>query len=249
MHKILAPQISVRSISKYYRPGQVTFTAVDNVSLDVTQGEFLAITGRSGVGKSTLLSLIGGLVRPSSGMICVDGIDLNSLGDPALSALRAQKIGFVFQFASLLPTLTVLENVQLPSLFANRSTNAKRALDLLQMVGLSDKARNYPSQLSGGQQRRVAVARALMNQPAVLLADEPTGDLDVATEADVLELFRSLNTQGMTILLVTHNPELASYGNRNFRMEQGRLFEVKLPKPRKELKRWEPGAVLATSYC
>ncbi len=249
MHKALKPQIGVRSISKYYRQGQVTFTAVDNINLDVMQGEFLVITGRSGAGKSTLLSLMGGLVRPSSGMIYVDGVDIKSLDDSDLSAMHAQKIGFVFQFASLFPTLTVLENVQLPSLFASKPVDANRARDLLQMVGLSGQARSYPSQLSGGQQRRVAVARALMNQPEILLADEPTGDLDVATEIEVLELFRSLNAQGMTILLVTHNPDLAMYGNRSCTMEQGRLIENKIrTMPPKELKHWETGIVFASSY-
>jgi ABC-type lipoprotein export system ATPase subunit len=173
----------------------------------------------------------------------VDGVDLLSLDDAALSMLRARKIGFIFQFASLLPTLTVLENVRLPGLFAGEPANSKRASELAQMVGLGDKLHNYPPQLSGGQRRRVAVARALINQPAILLADEPTGDLDVDTEAEILELFRAFNARGMTIVLVTHNPNLASFGNRRFQMERGRLIESRS----QELTQCGSGRVLASS--
>ena len=225
-------QIELRGISKTYRQGDTTLAAVTDVNLDVAAGDFLIITGRSGAGKSTLLSLIGKLAQPSAGMICVDGVDLLSLNDAALSTLRAEKLGFIFQFASLLPTLTVLENVRLPRLFAEKlpfnsmtQSDCERAIELLQMVGLGDKLNCYPPQLSGGQRRRVAIARALINRPAILLADEPTGDLDVDTEAEILELFRSLNRQGTTILLVTHNPNLAAVGNRLFQMERGRLIE------------------------
>ena len=225
-------QIELRGISKTYRQGDTTLAAVTDVNLDVAAGDFLIITGRSGAGKSTLLSLIGKLAQPSAGTICVDGVDLLSLNDAALSTLRAEKLGFIFQFASLLPTLTVLENVRLPRLFAEKlpfnsmtQSDCERAIELLQMVGLGDKLNCYPPQLSGGQRRRVAIARALINRPAILLADEPTGDLDVDTEAEILELFRSLNRQGTTILLVTHNPNLAAVGNRLFQMERGRLIE------------------------
>lgn len=219
------PQISLRRVTKTYRQGESNIVAVDKVDLDVAAGDFAIVTGRSGSGKTTLLSLIGRLTQPSAGTICIDEVNLLSLDDTALSNLRARKIGFIFQFASLLPTLTVLENVRLPSLFSGTTANSGRASELLQMVGLGDKLNNYPPQLSGGQRRRVAVARALINHPAILLADEPTGDLDVDTEAEILELFRSLNRQGTTILLVTHNPNLASVGNRLFQMEHGRLIE------------------------
>jgi ABC-type lipoprotein export system ATPase subunit len=224
--------INLRGVTKSYRQGDCDVVAVDNVNVDVAAGDFAMIAGRSGSGKTTLLSLIGGLTHPSAGTICVDGMNLLALDDQALSNLRARKIGFIFQFASLLPTLTVLENVRLPRLFADEPANSKRAIakhpvgiELLQMVGLDDKANAYPAQLSGGQRRRVAIARALTNHPAILLADEPTGDLDVDTESEILELFRALNRQGTTVLLVTHNPMLATIGNRFFQMERGRLVE------------------------
>lgn len=236
-------QIELRGISKTFRQGDTTLTAVADVNLDVAAGDFLIITGRSGAGKSSLLSLIGRLATPSAGTICIDGVDLLSLNDAALSTLRAQELGFIFQFASLLPTLTVLENVRLPRLFAGEQSDSQRAVELLQMVGLGDKLHNYPPQLSGGQRRRVAIARALINHPAILLADEPTGDLDVDTEAEILDMFRSFNRQGTTILLVTHNPNLAAVGNRLFHMERGRLIESR----REGLKECGAGRVLASS--
>jgi putative ABC transport system ATP-binding protein len=218
-------QISLRGLTKSYRQGETQVNAVDHVDLQVFTGDFIIITGRSGIGKTTLLSLIGRLTEPTAGDILIDGVDLNSLDDGALSNLRARKIGFVFQFASLIPTLSVLENISLPSLFAGQPVDEKRTIELARMVGLGDKLKNYPTQLSGGQRRRVAIARALVNRPEILLADEPTGDLDVDTEREILDLFRSLNTRGMTIMLVTHNPNLIAYGNRAFRMEQGKLIQ------------------------
>jgi len=155
-------QINLRQVSKSYRQGESTVIAVDQVNLEVAAGDFLVVTGRSGSGKTTLLSLIGWLTQPSAGTICIEGVNLASLDDEAVSNLRAHKIGFVFQFASLLPALTVLENVCLPRLFAGEPADAKRATELLQMVGLGDRLNNYPAQLSGGQRRRVAVARAIL---------------------------------------------------------------------------------------
>ena len=218
-------QISLHELTKSYRQGDTQVNAVDHVDLQVFAGDFIIITGRSGIGKTTLLSLIGRLSEPTSGEIFVDGIDLKALDDTALSNLRARKIGFVFQFASLIPTLTVLENICLPNLFAGKPIDEKQTTELAQMVGLGDRLKNYPTQLSGGQRRRVAIARALINRPEILLADEPTGDLDVDTEREILDLFRSLNQQGMTIILVTHSPNLIGYGNRALRMEQGKLVE------------------------
>jgi ABC-type lipoprotein export system ATPase subunit len=220
------PQISVQGACKYYLQGREQIAAVDDVNLTIQRGEFICIIGRSGAGKTTLLSLIGGLSNLSRGAIRIEGADLATLGDGGCAALRAQKMGFVFQFASLIPTLTVLDNVRLPSLFVGQVTTPARALELIEWVGLADKAEAYPAQLSGGQQRRVAIARALINRPAILLADEPTGDLDVDTEAAVLALFHKLNQQGTTILLVTHNRQLVANGCRLCQMERGRLSEL-----------------------
>ncbi len=218
-------QINLRALTKAYRQGDAQVNAVDQVDLQVFAGDFIIITGRSGIGKTTLLSLIGRLTEPTTGEIFIDGVNLKSLDDAALSDFRARKIGFVFQFASLIPTLSVLENIALPSLFAGQAVDEKRTIELARMVGLGDRLKNYPRQLSGGQRRRVAIARALVNHPEILLADEPTGDLDVETEREILDLFRALNRQGMTVILVTHNPNLIAYGNRACRMEQGKLMQ------------------------
>ena len=220
------PQIRLQSVSKFYRQGEVTVPVVQNVDLEIHKQTSVVITGRSGAGKTTLLSLLGGLTRPSSGAICINGLDLAAMDDAALSALRAQTIGFVFQFASLLPTLTAEQNVLLASTFTSSQPDPNRARELLGLVGLGDKVNSYPAQLSGGQQRRVSIARALMNRPAILLADEPTGDLDVDTEAEILQVLRTINADGMTIVLVTHNPNLTGFGHRYLRMERGQLIET-----------------------
>ncbi len=225
-------------LSKHYCQGAETVRAVDEVALQVTAGDFLIITGRSGSGKTTLLSLIGGLTIPTAGAVAVFGQSLAELDDAAISALRAENIGFVFQFASLIPTLTALDNVRLPGLFAKHPLSPAEAARLLSWVGLADKLGSYPAQLSGGQQTRVAVARALANRPDLLLADEPTGNLDVVTEQEILTLFREINlNDGTTIVLVTHNPELARYGNRHLIMESGRLSEVQQCSPMEVLAR------------
>lgn len=222
-----SPVIELESVSKHYRQGGDIMRAVEAVTLHVLAGDFLTITGRSGSGKTTLLSLIGGLTLPTAGNIRVFSQSLADLDDAAISALRAKRIGFVFQFASLLPTLTALDNVRLPGLFAARPVSEAEAARLLAWVGLGDKLSRYPSQLSGGQRVRVALARALANRPELLLADEPTSNLDVETEQEIMALFQELNQkQGATILLVTHNPELACFGQRQLRMEGGRLSEV-----------------------
>ncbi len=220
------PQIRLQSVSKFYRQGESDVPVVQNADLAVHKGTSVVITGRSGAGKTTLLSLIGGLTRPSTGKVCIDGADLATMDDAALSVLRAQTIGFVFQFASLMPTLTAEQNVMLASTFTNARPDPNRARDLLGLVGLGDKVNNYPAHLSGGQQRRVSIARALMNRPAILLADEPTGDLDVDTEAEILQLLRTINADSTTIILVTHNPNLTGFGHRYLRMERGQLAEM-----------------------
>jgi ABC-type lipoprotein export system ATPase subunit len=222
-----SPVIYLENVSKHFRQGGALVRAVDEVSLEIFSGDFLVLTGRSGSGKTTLLSLIGGLTTPTAGRVHLFGRDLARLDDATLSALRAERLGFVFQFASLLPTLTALDNVRLPGLFASRPVTTATTLELLGWVGLADKAHCYPSALSGGQLARVALARALANRPALLLADEPTGNLDVDTEREIFSLLHELNrAHGVTILLVTHNPELACYGNRRLRMDSGRLEEL-----------------------
>ncbi|MFZ5908475.1 MAG: ABC transporter ATP-binding protein [Chloroflexota bacterium] len=226
-NKPVSPVIAFEKVSKHYRQGNETFRAVDEVTLQVFPGDFASITGRSGSGKTTLLSLIGGLTLPTAGHIEIFGQPLEALDDVTLSTLRARRIGFVFQFASLIPTLTALDNVRLPGLFSSAQVNPKDAAALLDWVGLSGKLNSFPAELSGGQQTRVALARALSNHPDLLLADEPTGNLDVETEGEILALLRELNRQrGMTILLVTHNPELARHGTRHLVMSNGRLAEV-----------------------
>ena len=222
----MKPIICLENVCKYYRQGTEIVRAVDDVSLQVLPGDFASITGRSGSGKTTLLSLIGGLTTPSQGEVEIFGEAISSLDDEALSSLRANRIGFVFQFASLIPTLTALDNVRLPGLFGAKPVSPKDATDLLAWVGLSDKLYNFPAELSGGQQTRVALARALTNHPSLLLADEPTGNLDVDTEAEILTLLRDLNRdREMTIVLVTHNPELAQHGTRHLVMQSGKLTE------------------------
>jgi len=217
--------IELVDVSKRYSSGDQTVDALSGFSDHIEPGEFVVITGRSGAGKSTLLSLVGGLIRPDSGRVLVQGKDLWALNDAQRSLLRCETIGFVFQFASLIPTLTVLENVMLPTAFlpGGDGKGHERALHLLERVALKEQAVRLPWQLSGGQQKRVAVARALLNQPAVLLADEPTADLDEATEGEIVELFAGLNRQGTTILLATHNTDLAARASRHLVLTGGRV--------------------------
>jgi ABC-type lipoprotein export system ATPase subunit len=222
------PQIELTDVSKMYEIGGEEIRAVDNVSLKIEKGEFLSIVGHSGSGKTTLLSIIGGAAKPSSGTVLFDGSDICSLDDTELSRYRNEKIGFMFQFASLLPVLTARENVLLPALFRrNGGPDAKKADEYLNLVGLSDKIHAFPSQLSGGQQRRVAIARALMNGSELLLADEPTGDLDEETEAEIMKLFRKINEeQKITFLFITHNLYLARNAQRQLRMTHGVIHEL-----------------------
>ena len=220
--------ITLVEINKDYPLGKGSLvTAVRGVNLEINQGEFVIIVGRSGSGKTTLLNLSAGLTRPTSGRVMLDGTDLWSLTDKQQSYLRSQNIGFIFQFPSLLPTLTVHENVVLPTVFGTRLDShqiSDRAKELLQKVGLEDKLAAYPRQLSAGQQQRVVIARALMNQPEVLLADEPTSNLDERTELEIMDLFRDLHlSMGITIVMVTHTRQLVSYGTRAVEMAEGRL--------------------------
>jgi ABC-type lipoprotein export system ATPase subunit len=226
--------ISIQNVSKTYVVSkELKVPAVHNVSLEVGQGEFVVITGRSGSGKTTLLNLVAGLTRPTSGKVLLDGIEVWSLPDKEQSLLRNQRVGFVFQFASLLPTLTSLENVMLPPMFGESQEKEhvkERAAHLLEQVGLSDKLQSFPRQLSGGQQQRVVIARALMNEPELLLADEPTSDLDEMTEHEIMDLFRNIHAEtGVTVLLVTHSAELGRYGTRSIQMAGGEIVPSGTP--------------------
>lgn len=221
--------ITMQNVSKTYSISKGrTVRAVRNASLDVSRGEFLVITGRSGSGKTTLLNLVAGLTRPTSGQVLLDGIEVWSLPDDEQSWLRNRSIGFVFQFPSLLPSLTALENVMLPTLFGQVRKDAQVrawASYLLEQVGLADKLQSFPRQLSGGQQQRVVIARALMNEPQLLLADEPTSDLDELTEHEIMALFREIHTEtGVTVLLVTHSAELGRFGTRSIQMASGEIL-------------------------
>jgi putative ABC transport system ATP-binding protein len=216
--------IAVRNLVMRVRSGTRTLTILDDVSLDVPAGEFLAVTGPSGSGKSTLLGLIAGLDRPTSGSVAVNGVDLTRLGEDALARFRRPTIGYLFQSFHLIPTLTATENVAVPMDLDGVRDAADRARALLDAVGLGDRRDHYPAQLSGGEQQRVALARAISLQPTLLLADEPTGNLDSATGAQIIDLLLALRRQaGSTLVLVTHDPALASHADRVIELHDGRI--------------------------
>jgi ABC-type lipoprotein export system ATPase subunit len=217
------------NVGKTYATERGPFVAVRGIDLDIARGEFAAIVGRSGSGKSSLMAMIGGLSRPSDGSVRIDGVDIWSLADDDLTDFRSRQIGFVFQFASLLPTLRIIDNVALPALLGRR-TDADadaaygRAADLLARLGLAAQLDAYPAELSSGQQRRAAIARALINEPSLLLADEPTSDLDEQTEAEIMAEFRDLNRDArMTFIMVTHNLRLAEQADRVLHIADGAL--------------------------
>lgn len=223
--------IEVKDIWKIYEVGDQKIEALRSVHLDVEKGSFISIVGHSGSGKTTLLSIIGGLTKPTRGAVSIGGIDVWSLNDRDLSALRNEKIGFIFQFASLIPTLRVIDNVSLPIIFEKRmkGKDGKKvyeyAKELLSALGLSHKLQSFPSELSGGQQRRVSIARAFINKPSIIVADEPTGDLDTQNESDVMEFFSKINEQEhTTFLLVTHNLDLAGMTDKVYHMKDGALL-------------------------
>jgi len=221
------PVLRTQGLEKQYGKGEGLVRAVDSVVLEVAAGETLAVMGPSGCGKSTLLHLLGGLERPSAGAVWLVGRRIDQLSEKALARLRRHTIGFVFQAFHLLDELTALENVELPALLAGRSPRAarSRAEDLLEQVGLTDRARHLPSALSGGQLQRVAIARALSNEPLVILADEPTGNLDSASTLDVLRLLDSLRAAGQTLLIVTHDSRIAATADRLISMRDGAFVE------------------------
>lgn len=219
--------IELKNASKKYRQGAREVHALRNVSLSIRSGEFLSIMGPSGSGKSTLLNLIGGLDQPTSGEIFIDNKPLHGISDDELTLIRRRRIGFIFQFFNLLPILTAVENVSLPLLIEGMplSSVRPRAEALLQKVGLGERIEHRPEQLSGGEMQRVSIARALITDPAVLLADEPTGNLDSHTSEDIFLLLKSLNEQGQTIVMVTHDPKAAAYGTRIITLKDGALSE------------------------
>lgn len=223
----MAPVVQIKDLQRVYDSGEVKVHALRGVSLELQRGEFLAIMGASGSGKSTLMNTLGCLDRPTSGSYLLDGVDVLKLDRNALADLRNEKLGFVFQGFNLLARTTALENVELPMLYGKHRGTTKqlrdRALHVLEIVGLANRADHFPSQLSGGQQQRVAIARALVNQPQVLLADEPTGNLDSRTSVEVMGVFQKLNHQGITIVMVTHELDIARFCKRNVIMRDGRI--------------------------
>jgi putative ABC transport system ATP-binding protein len=222
--------ISVRNLVKTYHIGEIAVHALRGVSLEVQAGEFVTVVGPSGSGKSTLMHILGCLDRPTSGEYFLDGKDVSQLNDDELSGIRNKQIGFVFQGFNLLSCTSAMENVELPLLYCGVSISAaerrRRALEALAAVGLADRADHHPNQLSGGQQQRVAIARALLTRPSILMADEPTGNLDSRTSLEVMEIFQSLKEQhGLTIVLITHEQQVAEYGSRIVTIKDGNIGE------------------------
>jgi putative ABC transport system ATP-binding protein len=218
------PVIAIRGLTKIYRMGDMEVQALRGVDLDIWPGEMVAIMGPSGSGKSTLMNMLGCLDVPTAGVYQLDGVDVSKLNDDQLAEIRSRKIGFVFQSFNLLPRTSALANVELPLLYSNMAGRLRRqrAEAVLGLVGLGDRLHHKPNELSGGQQQRVAIARALSNRPAMILADEPTGNLDTKTSAEIMALFQQLNReQGMTIIFVTHNPETAEYCQRVIAIRDG----------------------------
>jgi putative ABC transport system ATP-binding protein len=219
--------VELRNVRKIYHLGGEEIRALDGISLDIDPGEFISIIGPSGSGKSTLMHILGCLDSPSEGTIQLDGTMIHNASPRQLAHIRNQKIGFVFQFFNLLPKLNVLQNVELPMIYGGVSTKDRqqRAMEALKLVGLENRSKHRPSQLSGGQQQRVAIARALVNNPRIIFADEPTGNLDSHTGEAILALFRKLSTEGRTIILVTHDPEIAAVTPRRIEIRDGKVSE------------------------
>lgn len=221
--------IVIKDLWKVYDVGGQRIEALRSANLEIEKGSFISIVGHSGSGKTTLLSIIGGLTEPSKGTVYIDNTDIWKLSDSSLSAVRNERFGFIFQFASLIPTLRTIDNVALPVIFrkhGNRKEIYSYAEEILSAMGMSDKMNSFPSELSGGQQRRVAIARAFINKPSIIIADEPTGDLDTETESEVMDFFSDANEkEQITFLLVTHNLELAAMTDKVYKMKDGVLSE------------------------
>jgi putative ABC transport system ATP-binding protein len=217
--------IRVEEIHKYYELGETRVHALRGVSVEIRRGEFVAVMGASGSGKSTFMNILGCLDKPTSGRYLLEGTDVSQHDKRALALIRNQKIGFVFQGFNLLARTTALENAELPTLYTkiDKAERLKRATEALALVGLTDRAEHYPSQMSGGQQQRVAVARALVNRPSILLADEPTGNLDSRTSVEIMEVFQDLNDRGLTLVMVTHELDVAQFAKRVIVFRDGKI--------------------------
>jgi putative ABC transport system ATP-binding protein len=224
--------ISMKSLSKRFDDEAGVLDALKNINIEIVSGDFVAIMGPSGSGKSTLMNIIGLLDKATSGVFELDGVDIASLGQKQLAKLRRDKIGFVFQNFNLLPRLSVAQNVELPMVYAKKSAaeRSKKVAEVLRKVGLSDKANNKSNRMSGGQVQRVAIARALTNSPSLILADEPTGNLDTKNGIEIMNLLRDLNKQGVTVIVVTHNPEVGEYANKILSVRDGEIHNKQVKK-------------------
>lgn len=219
--------LKVENLNKYYINGEMKLHALKNINFNIDKGEYVAIMGSSGSGKSTMMNILGCLDREFAGIYNLDGIEISKIDEKEISKIRNAKIGFVFQAFNLLPKLTALQNVELPLVYAgvHKKERELRAKEMLEKVGLGERLHHRPNELSGGQKQRVAIARALVNNPAIILADEPTGNLDSVSEKEIMELFTQLNNQGKTIIIVSHEPEVANYVKRILLFKDGRIIK------------------------
>ena len=221
--------IELRNVLKRYETGEIDYLALNNVSLEIKEGEFTSIMGPSGSGKSTLMNILGALDKMDSGEYILNGKEVSNLSDDELAYFRNKEIGFVFQAFNLLPKMSILENVELPLVYAglNQKDRRKRAIEALEKVGLANKLKNKPTEISGGQKQRVAIARAIAGNPSVIMADEPTGNLDTKSTFEIMKIFQDLNDEGVTIIMVTHEPDVAKYTKRIVMVKDGSIVEDK----------------------